>query len=61
MSILIVLDPYASAGFRLSTLDGCGGNDEFRSAVTSHLPPGIAVLVDSGILQEGKAVDLLTS
>lgn len=61
MSILVVLDPYASAGFRLSTLDGCSGNDEFRSTVAPHLPSRIAVLIDSGILQEGKAVNLLTS
>lgn len=60
MSVLVVLNPDASAGFRLSALDRCGGNDEFRSAVAPHLPSGIAVLIDSGILQEGKAVDLLT-
>ena len=56
VSILVVLYPIASAGSCVPGLDIDCRNLEYRTAVASHLPPGVPLLVSAHILQEGKTV-----
>ena len=55
-SRLTSFDSDASAGSCISVLDHHSGNDEFRSAITPHLPQGVASTTRTGILEEGKAM-----
>lgn len=59
VSILVVLYPVASTGSCVPGLDIDCRNLEYRTAVASHLPARIPLLVSADILQEGEAVYLL--
>ena len=60
MSFLVVLYSDTSTRLGVSTLDGSSRDDKFATAVASHFPSCVPVLVPSCELQEGKAMYLLT-
>ena len=60
MSFLVILYSDTSTRLGVSTLNGSSRDDKFATAVTSHFPSCIPILIPTCELQEGEPMYLLT-